>query len=1824
MTETHHIMQLLVVPTLITAYDKMQDQCLCHAEVMKELKQFIRTTLQIKRVTISVDERKGDLASFDVTITINPEEAHSSLAFIGLVGAVIASKGPLSYMQCVQGPFQGRPASVVIARPLLSIAIPPCHPVRMSVQYHSRMTEGSPAAKAPSSNSARGYRASSLRGDVQYAISKALEVSVGQEHAQNTAFLLCSSIVSIKDVDAYLDIGFAEASISSAIQQLERIKIDATDSLSFSLATASSSQATGLLTRDGMSLSLSCAAMQPQALATSIQKLAIAYHNKWGKDLQLTALGGGDPVNAASVTASGALDVHRYVGIFSGSKIRALTGVQLPQIGSGTKQLLIFVPGSLAQQAALTFVMAEAGSTNKPVLDSTGTHMTVDGHAPSHMGPGKPVGYPTSAAHLIYQQLSTAASTAMSAAHRLAGTEAAPKIGSIMKTMSPLAAHHLQVGKAAHATQEEADPTPLQKVLDTVPPLITAMLSYYSQPGGREAAKATIKAHLDTMAAHIAEGTDLATATLPPPGKGKPGLPPRAAAKEEPSTTAGGALAEEASTSGAAMDPPPTTVSHLHSRHRHPPTPINTHRKHTHNTRATITTTLSPIDQKSRRATPIATYATMLPTRSPRMHVAVNATPEHGELAACPHDWHPAWQLRLHTSADRKLEDETACAAHRHTGTQTGRIINQQESLVNYILLFTIGTYTIKTSFHHRPTPTAKESRQCLRRHRKRLGACRSTVRAIGYNLMTGLDGTLAASSSLCKIAHRFHLSTHGVNNGRTYTVHQFNSTLHVYYCYQTTKGETNWTNGTLNPIAAARDVYVAWLLLAAGDVEANPGPAIKHFQQDQDSSACQIYSLNNAAGHEWVTMHDIDSFYENRLPQLTDNLERGAWLMARGIDGYSDEVIEMYRRTHYGIAVQSIAQLNQPSDWSADNLGNLAGQYGTHTFLCRKQGHSMAMKCMNGTWNLLDSMETAPTPLLRISTATKRTMHQLFVIAPNTRSREQIRQCKEKGIHHIISHAEQTPIATNPTYISTHNPTHMYMEGQYEECCLVHAFNMAMGKKYIDYHAVIDHCKQLQEHLQSLAQKAREEGYAIRTFTTDHIYHEKGKFSTDTLNHYLYRKQHEICTYLHPATTYLPTHSITPETITTTIASTGATTTDAVLLLSHHHATVIKHTHQGWYQLDSLNRMPKPLSTPNDWKHLQGNLLTICTGNVKNTRYIRREIWIADPLEATAASALAAHFQDHTDLIDLTTNHTETGEIPAAPPATTNSADDTHNLDTKRRTTIEATHHEEPARARQRRDTPTVTLPSHTAKGKPRNNQPTTTPANATGPTNKRARATTARQSDTHTQTLMCKYLRTPTAEVHTTGPVPTTDEAPKTTPNNTSQHHTPSPPPTHNRQHITLTTFNVRGLHRSRNEVLNLVHSQSPDILILTETMTQPRSNSPSSGWLKRVMPNYIVHRHQGHNEVLIGIRHDLAIQMQATMIQPCTDADVNTRCVILSLRQRQSEELTLVATYWPSGNNDDALPLRKKMQEHIRTTTGHLPGSLILAGDINATMETEDRSEHTEYPQDHMMREFATEMRLSEADPGDRAWTYQQPHCNSRIDAILTRDARHGPEHRTHVDTHAYLKTDTTNAGTREAVQARQGDDTTENHVQAALAQLTNSYRDQIHKLDDDDSALAIAQARVRMQQLISTQPKKANKYILRPSRTDHKGLQALADPITNRICTAPADLNRITTDAYGKKLAPPTPKTGHYTNTWTRNYPWARAKADDAFTLHACQNVHWLHTAIMDKASFQECLSRLAGGKAPGCNSGSHCANRDIKPAEPSASVEQQIARDCELA
>ncbi|KAJ9506008.1 hypothetical protein QJQ45_016679, partial [Haematococcus lacustris] len=1149
--------------------------------------------------------------------------------------------------------------------------------------------------------------------------------------------------------------------------------------------------------------------------------------------------------------------------------------------------------------------------------------------------------------------------------------------------------------------------------------------------------------------------------------------------------------------------------------------------------------------------------------------------------------------------------------------------------------------------------------------------------------------------------------------------------------------------------------------LLTTHTPHPNPNPL---FFEAQVNRNCQAHSLNNAAGKEWVKPEDLHNFWTAWDTTLHDEGDKKAWRTAHGQGGaFSDEVIHLYLRTKYGLTITRVAHLRNTDDWNDDNLDTIAIEYATLNFLCKTNGHSMALRKLGGQWKLLDSDSPSKSAIAicELSRSYTTHFHEVFVIAPDPAATPaQTMAATRQGISHIISHKEDKQ-----------NPSQCYMERQYKQCCLVHAINMAIGKPMIWPEDVITHCKSLDTHIQGLATQARQEHRVIPLRSSlPHIYEESGNFTISTINHYLYHHHKDL--HLCPSTTTTTNNNITPELLTTLTGRTDSYTNIAAILITHNHATTIRHINNAWQWLDSEKGHPCRQDTLEDWLQLKGTLVQIKKGDAADTNLIHPLCWLADPTRRATTEQLEQHLC--TTHIDLTTQ--DLGTQPAHDPRTDRPLPTAQPASYKRMPTATADTHstDKQARPRLRQVAPTVTLP--TLQDRSSSSKRPTTPGTIV---DKRRTKPRAQTKDPHTQTLIYRYLNTaptpPPAAIPTIPPPPTANlpEHPGPHPQHSTLP-TRQPQPTHNRQHITLTTLNVRSLHRSRNDVLNLVHQHSPDILILTETMTQPKSNNPGSGWLRRVMPDYTTHRHRGHSEVVIGIKHHLAIQMKTTMLPPSIDAEVNARCVILTLNQHQCEQLTIIATYWPSGNNGDALSLRGKMQEHIRTATGHLPGSLILAGDINATMKTEDRSKHTEYTQDSMMRGFAAEMHPKEADPGDRAWTYQQPHCNSRIDAILTRDARHGPEHRTHVDTNVYLSdhrplsatlntarlgidlaaphkppkhshtilitpitnkdreayrlavqqpssgvpqlhaeltaflapiyteathhlatlgktnpqqpqrltsvagrpareavdtaatmltnllqtcrttaikacntktltrggqhyqrktmcrirlalgrklktardlsrkanslfkqtnvhptidelilgTDAINEEIRDEVQARQGEDPTENHVQAALAQLTNTYRDQIHQLDDDDSALAIAQARVRMQQLISTQPKKANKRILRPSRTDHKGLQALADPITNKICTAPADLNRIITDAYGTKLAPPTPKTGNYTNTQTRNYPWARAKADDAFALHACQNIHWLHTAIMDKAGFQECISRLSGGKAPG--------------------------------
>ncbi|KAJ9530378.1 hypothetical protein QJQ45_000763 [Haematococcus lacustris] len=832
---------------------------------------------------------------------------------------------------------------------------------------------------------------------------------------------------------------------------------------------------------------------------------------------------------------------------------------------------------------------------------------------------------------------------------------------------------------------------------------------------------------------------------------------------------------------------------------------------------------------------------------------------------------------------------------------------------------------------------------------------------------------------------------------------HHYNTTLRRHTIYRITildkqrrptnvipmdhlKTAIQWLGILSTSYCAMAITYIAWLLLACGDVEANPGPNT-HYVQQVGSSTCQADSLNNIAGRKWVSIDDIDTFYAQRLTQLNTPDELKAWQMARGAGGYDDGVIDLYLTSKYGLMATSVADLRRPQDWTKHNLNSLAQRHETTAFLCKRLGHSMAMTSLNGKWSLKDSLDPAPTPLARIAMSSKQTHHQLFIITPThtTRTSAQLALCHTKKINHIISHTNHN---TGP-------PVPIYMEAQHKCFCLVHAINMAMGRPLINPHDVLTHCSHLATHLQDLASRARGENKHIPLpDRTPHIYDQDGNFNIHSMNHYLY---HNYKT-LHLATQELPHDNITRATLSTLMGNEDNHISNAAILINRNHATTLRYLDNTWYWLDSQATHARRLLTTADWKELQGGLILLKQG-MQHKNLIEPIFWLADPLEQATTTQLEQHYQ-RPDPIDLSGHDDQPPAIP--PPAATPPSLATSNNDLKRKNT--SAEADPPTRSRHR-EAATTKEDAATPPPPTRNEKPST----KTGPKKPRSKKgarNTSHSKEGHTQTLMSRYLTTtqaaPTATTSSPSvPCPTTEPPPNIP---TQAHQTPS------RQHLTLTTLNVRGLYRARRDVAHLIHHHHPDILILTETKTQHKKDTP--GWLRVATQDYTLHRHGGHSEVLIGIKHDLAIQTQATLAPPSTEAEVNSRCVILTLSQHHSDNLTIVATYWPSGCNEDALPLREKMQQHIRTATRHLPGSLILAGDLNATMKTEDRSEHTEYTQDRMMREFATEMRLPEADPGDRAWTYQQPHCNSRIDAILTRDARPGPEHRTNVDTRTYL--------------------------------------------------------------------------------------------------------------------------------------------------------------------------------------------------------------------
>ncbi|KAJ9512674.1 hypothetical protein QJQ45_018820, partial [Haematococcus lacustris] len=472
------------------------------------------------------------------------------------------------------------------------------------------------------------------------------------------------------------------------------------------------------------------------------------------------------------------------------------------------------------------------------------------------------------------------------------------------------------------------------------------------------------------------------------------------------------------------------------------------------------------------------------------------------------------------------------------------------------------------TSTSQSISQTISQSQKCLRRHCKRLQRWRAISTTSAFVNFLYIDGTIDRHTAILNLTVCMHSWTtqghYTVTVGKSSVIaHHYNTTLQRHTIYRITildkqrrptnaitmdhlKTAIEWLGTLSTSYCAMAITYIAWLLLACGDVEANPGPNT-HYVQQEGSSTCQADSLNNLAGRKWVSIDAIDTFYAQRLTQLNTPDELAAWQMARGAGGYDDGVIDLYLTSKYGLISTSVADLRRPQDWTKHNLDSLAQRYETTAFLCKRLGHSMAMTSLNGKWSLKDSLEPAPTPLARIALPTKQTHHQLFIITPThtTRTSAQIALCHTKKINHIISHTNHN---TSP-------PVPIYMEAQHKCFCLVHAINMAMGRPLINPHDVLTHCSHLATHLQDLASRARGENRHIPLpDRTPHIYDEDGNFNIHSMNHYLY---HNYKTF-HLATQELPQDNITRATLSTLMGKEDNHTSNAAILINRNHATTL------------------------------------------------------------------------------------------------------------------------------------------------------------------------------------------------------------------------------------------------------------------------------------------------------------------------------------------------------------------------------------------------------------------------------------------------------------------------------------------------------------------------------------------------------------------------------------------------------------------------------------------------------------------------------------------
>ena len=309
-------------------------------------------------------------------------------------------------------------------------------------------------------------------------------------------------------------------------------------------------------------------------------------------------------------------------------------------------------------------------------------------------------------------------------------------------------------------------------------------------------------------------------------------------------------------------------------------------------------------------------------------------------------------------------------------------------------------------------------------------------------------------------------------------------------------------------------------------------------------------------------------------------------------------------------------------------------------------------------------------------------------------------------------------------------------------------------------------------------------------------------------------------------------------------------------------------------------------------------------------------------------------------------------------------------------------------------------------------------------------------------------------------------TDETPHT-------HPTGSPPPVTTTKRaagpgddFVLTTYNVRGLHTSKQDILAVLEDHRPHVLVVTETKL-PQARSKLKGYRKGYngYHSWVSCSTARAGGVMILLHED--ILQTATITQWTLPPFCDGHILGLTIDIKGARPAHVMGLYLPAEESVERLALEDKVGE-LTKQLNNPSETLLLAGDVNSSPAQDGRSSRRSLPRDTRFREFLCRTGLDLLGPPQKvhSWHEDNGRRSSRLDQVVA-DARYAvktplppPGERQYLSDHVpvtavlsrtlmQLHIPPPDAGTEEPTPIRKYDTPTPEQVEALRLEIASTH-------------------------------------------------------------------------------------------------------------------------------------------------------------------------------